>query len=355
VNDGRDVKESFVADTLAVDACHVVAGVAHNFIDGKTIGVDATTLEANAALSSIVRRDTGQCYDDFLTELAKASGIETPTREDLAKIDRKRSKKGSNDDWHNPHDPEAQISKMKDGSTDMAHKAEHAVDMSGAGAVLAVTLHGGAEGDTKTLEETLGAANENIEEVSSDDEACLHADPLKEIVADKGYFSNDVLTTLRDQGYRTYISERVYKNRNWDGKEDARQATYANRRRVRGDRGKALLRRRGELLERPFAHYLEAGGMRRTHVRGHENILKRLLIHIGGFNLAIMMRALLGAGTPKAYVALARRSVFSFLQLAEAPLLHFKQSITFLWLCTCFSARFSFLTMRKNQRVTASE
>ena len=326
----------------------------NNFIDGKTIGVDATTLEANAALRSIVRRDTDQGYDDFLTDLAKASGIETPTREDLAKIDRKRSKKGSNDDWHNPHDPDAQISKMKNGSTHMAHKAEHAVDMSGDGAVLAVTLHGGAEGDTKTLEETLSAANENIEEVSSDAEACLHVGLLREIVADKGYFSNEVLTTLGQQGYRTYISERVYKNRNWDGKEDARKATRANRRRVTGDRGKALLRRRGELLERPFAHYLEAGGMRRTHLRGHQNILKRLLIHVAGFNLAIMMRALWSAGTPKEYVELARRSIFSLRRLADAHISYIKLISGYPGLRRYLSTRFMFWNFCENRIVNAT-
>jgi transposase len=125
-------------------------------IRGKTLGVDGTTLEANAAMKSIVRRDDGRSYEEYLTALAKTSGIETPTREDLARVDRKR-KKGANADWYNPFDPEAKISKMKDGSTHLAHKEEHAVDMD-TGAVVAVTLDSGTAGDTTTLEGTLEAA-----------------------------------------------------------------------------------------------------------------------------------------------------------------------------------------------------
>ena len=275
----------------------------HGLIDGKTLGVDATTLEANAALRSIVRRDTGETYEEYLKDLARESGIETPTRSDLAKLDRKRPKKGSNKDWVNPHDPDAEIMKMKNGSTHLSHKAEHAVDMSGAGAVLSVTLHGGAKGDTKSLPDTLEAAQSNLHELSDDPETQdeIHDDAGREVVADKGYHGNAMLCALIDEGYRTYISEPDRGARKWIGKNDAQSATYANRRRVRGDRGKQLLRKRGELLERPFAHYLEAGGMRRTHLRHHGNILKRLLVHIAGFNLGILMRDLVGTGTPKEY------------------------------------------------------
>ena len=275
----------------------------YNLIDGKTLGVDATTLEANAALRSIVRRDTDESYEDFLKQLAKANGIETPTRTDLAKMDRKRPKKGSNKDWKHPHDPDAEITKMKDGSTHLAHKAEHAVDISGEGAVLSVTLHGGARGDTKSLPETLDAAQENLAELVDNEQIgeTLHEDAGREIVADKGYHGNDMLVALTEDEYRTYISEPQRGRRKWKNKEKEQQATYANRRRIRGERGKRLMRKRGELLERPFAHYLEAGGMRRTHLRRHDNILKRLLVHVAGFNLGILMRSLIGAGTPKEY------------------------------------------------------
>lgn len=276
---------------------------AYELIDGKTLGVDATTLEANAALRSIVRRDTGQSYEEFLKALAKASGIETPTRTELAKLDRNRPKKGSNKDWKHPHDPDAQIMKMKDGRTHLAHKAEHAVDMSGEGAVLSVTLHGGAVGDTRSLPKTLEETQAHLDELIEDPEVgdTLHEDAGCELVADKGYHGNATLAALVEEDYRTYISEPDRGRRHWKDKEDAQRATYANRRRIRGERGKRLLRQRGELLERPFAHYLEAGGMRRTHLRRHDKILKRLLVHIAGFNLGILMRSLIGTATPKEY------------------------------------------------------
>ena len=291
----------------------------YDLIDGKTVGVDATTLEANAALRSIVRRDTGEGYEPFLKGLARESGIETPTRADLAKLDKRRPKKGSNKDWKNPHDPDAEIMKMKDGRTHLAHKAEHAVDMSGEGAVLSVTLHGGAKGDTKSLPETLGKAQENLDELAEDPEVAemLHEDAGREVVADKGYHGNDTLVALAEEEYRTYISEPDRGGRKWKGKEEEQQATYANRRRIRGERGKRLLRQRGELLERPFEHYLEAGGMRRTHLRGHPNILKRLLVHVAACNLGILMRNLIGTGTPREYAELRASLAFILLRLID--------------------------------------
>jgi len=269
-------------------------------LKGKTIGVDATTLEANAALRSIVRRDTGESYDEFLTRLAKASGIETPTRADLAKIDKKRPKKGSNKDWQHPHDPDARITKMKDGRTHLAHKAEHAVDMD-TGAIIGITVQGADEGDTDTLSFTVLEAAEQLEKVSEDEQAKkrISPKPLDEIVLDKGYHSNDTLVDLNEQNIRSYASEPERGRRNWKGKQEAQKAVYANRRRIRGKRGKRLLRKRGELLERAFAHYLETGGMRRIHLRHRGNILKRLLIHVAGFNLSLIMRKLLGRGTPR--------------------------------------------------------
>ena len=277
-------------------------------IDGKTLGVDATTLEANAALRSIVRRDTGEDYTSFLEKLAKESGIETPTRADLARLDKKRPKKGSNKDWKHPHDPDAQITKMKSGGTHLAHKAEHAVDLGGAGAVIAVTIHGGAKGDTKSLPDTVKEAQAALQDLEADDEvaANLHEDAGSELVADKGYHGNDCLLDLQAEDIRTYISEPDRGRRKWDKKRAAKDAVYANRRRIRGERGKRLLRKRGELLERPFAHYLEAGGMRRTHLREHDNILKRLLVHVAGFNLAVLMRSIFGTGTPKEFAELHR-------------------------------------------------
>ena len=319
----------------------------YDLIDGKTMGVDATTLEANAALRSVVRRDTGEGYDEFLKGLAKASGIETPTRAELAKLDRKRPKKGSNKDWQSPHDPDAEIMKMKDGRTHLAHKAEHAVDMSGDGAVLSVTLHGGAKGDTKSLGETLEKAHETLEGLAEDPEVgdLLDDDAGREVVADKGYHGNATLVALAEEEYRTYISEPDRGRRKWEEKEDAQRVTYANRRRIRGARGKRLLRRRGELLERPFAHYLEAGGMRRTHLRHHSNILKRLLVHVAGFNLGILMRNLIGTGTPKEYADMPGCMHDAFARLLDR-LLSLVSYSTIIWrVSSAIRRRTHFLTV----------
>ena len=261
-------------------------------VKGKTVGIDATTLEANAALRSIVRRDSGESYQDFLTKLAQASGIETPTRADLARIDRKRKKKGSNDDWTHPHDPDAKITKMKDGRTHLAHKAEHAVDLE-TGAIVGVTVQDADDGDTATGIETLIEAAEQVEAVRPDGEG------IEEIVGDKGYHSNQSLVDLEAVGIRSYISEPDRGRRNWKKNPAARHAVYRNRRRIRGPRGLRLLRLRGERLERPFAHLYETGGMRRVYLRGHTNIRKRVLIHAGAFNLGLLMRRLIGVGTPR--------------------------------------------------------
>lgn len=198
-------------------------------IDGKTVGVDATTLEANAAMRSIVRRDTGNRYEDFLKELAEASGIPTPTRADLTRLDRKRPKKGSNDDWVHPDDPDAQITKMKDGRTHLAHKLEHAVDMK-TGAVVGVTVQGAAAGDTTTIKETLIQTAGNLEELANHlkSEAPLREDRLTEVVADKGYHSNETMADLRKLEIRTYISEPDRGSRRWKNKADAQQAVYGN-------------------------------------------------------------------------------------------------------------------------------
>jgi transposase len=267
-----------------------------DLVKGKTIGIDATTLEANAALRSIVRRDSGETYQEFLTRLAQASGIETPTRADLARLDRKRPKKGRNTDWRHPHDPDARITKMKDGRTHLAHKAEHAVDME-TGAIVSVTVQGADQGDTNTIAETVTAAAEDLEAVAAATDGATAV--IDEVVADKGYHSNQVLVDLAHLDVRTYIAEPDRGRRTWKKKAGARAAVYANRRRTRGARGLGLLRQRSERLERPNAHLYESGGLRRTHLRGHTNILKRLLVHVGGFNLGLFMRTLFGVGTPR--------------------------------------------------------
>jgi len=268
-------------------------------LKGQTLGVDATTLEANAALRTIVRRDTGEGYQEFLQRLARESGIKTPTREQLARLDRKRAHKGSNEAWEHPHDPDARITKMKDGRTHLAHKVEHAVDFS-SGAVVAVTVQPADAGDTATGRETVCEAGQQIATVAGEKRgAAVNLEGPKAVVLDKGYHSNEVLTELADWNVRSYCSEPDRGRRRWEGKKEERAAVYANRRRIRGERGKWLLRQRGEKVERSFAHCYETGGMRRVHLRRHPNILKRLLVHVAAFNLGLVMRKLLGRGTPR--------------------------------------------------------
>jgi DDE family transposase len=259
-------------------------------LNGQTISIDATTLEANAAMKSMVRRDNGQSYNDYLKGLAKAAGLEDPTREQLARLDRKRKKKGSNEEWTSPADPDARITKMKDGRTHLAHKAEHAVDLS-SGALLALTLQAASEGDTSTIRKTLEEAQSAAREIQE------HG--VEEVVADKGYHSGEVLQNLHEEAVRSYIPEPERGARNWQGKAVEQKRTYENRRRVRGNRGKRLQKTRSELTERSFAHMYETGGMRRVYLRGRDNILKRLLVHGVAFNLSLVLRKTLGAGKPR--------------------------------------------------------
>lgn len=294
-------------------------------VKGKRIGIDATTLEANAALRSIVRRDSGESYEDFLQGLAQQSGIATPTREDLARVDRKRKKKGSNNDWVNPHDPDARITRMKDGCTHLAHKAEHAVDMD-TGAVVAVTLQEADLGDTTTVKETLVEAGTTVAELIEREadtrpaeKAHVHLGGIEEVVADKGYHSGPVLKEMKAAGVRTYIPEKKQTGkRHWVGKEQERDVVYANRQRLQRPKGKLLLRKRGELIERTFAHCYETGGMRRTHLRKHNNILKRLLIHVAGMNLGLLLRNKYGIGTPRGLQGLSHTLGFLIALIAQA-------------------------------------
>ncbi len=269
--------------------------VAAGLLKGRTVAIDATTLEANAAMRSIVRRDTGESYQAFLTRLAAESGIKTPTREALARLDRRRKKRTSNKDWTNPSDPDAKITKMKDGRTHLAHKAEHAVDLDSS-ALVAVTLHGADVGDTTSLVDTALAAAEQVEAAHA---ASAMPAELAEIVADKGYHSNQTLIDLDAVAVRSYIAEPERGRRDWTKTPAAQGPVYGNRRRVLGVRGQRLMRRRGEYVERSFAHLYDTGGLRRTHLRGHHNILKRLLVHAGAFNLGLLMRQAFGRGTPR--------------------------------------------------------
>src|SRR5215216_6276848 len=259
-------------------------------VRGERIGVDASTLEANAALRQIVRRDTGAGYREMLTRMA----------EDLIRLDRKRTgKRLSNDEWVSRTDPEARIARMKDGTTHLAYKPEHAIDLD-TGAVVAAEMHLADQGDTTTITGTLDAAQRNLTRVGAP--PC--SDDPAECVADKGYHSRAVLTDLDGGPWTTRIAEPQRRGvSRWHGDKDARRAVYNNRTRLRSAVGQQAMRNRAELVERSFAHILDRGGMRRTWLRGRENVHKRYLIHVAGHNLGLLMRLLIGAGTPKEAVA----------------------------------------------------
>ncbi|MGD9659620.1 MAG: transposase [Methylocystis sp.] len=282
--------------------------VERGLVMGECIGVDGSTMETNAALRSIVRRDTGETYRAMLERMAKESGIATPTAEDLARFDRKRKgKKLSNEDWTSATDAEAKIARMKDGTTHLAYKPEHAVDLD-TGVIVAAPIYEADKGDTMTISETLEGAKANLSAVGlapTPDSPC-------EIIADKGYHSREVLKDLNDGEWKRRIAEpspaKGYFR--WRGDEAAREAAYANRARLKSGVGRAAMKKRGELVERSFAHVLDRGGMRRAWLRGRENIAKRYLIHVAGFNIGVLMQALIGRGTPRELAAATNAFLF---------------------------------------------
>src|ERR1051326_6858983 len=290
-------------------------------IKGKTIGVDATTLEANAAMKSIVRRDTGESYMAYLKRLAEAEGIEAQNAAALLRMDRKRKKKTSNEDWKSPFDEEAEITKLKDGRTALAYKAENAVDME-TGAIVAVTTHGGAAADTATVQETVIdaaiAVAELMELEPAEGQSGVHPEGVQEVVADKGYHSNDVLVGLAELEVRSYIAEPDRGPRNWDDRQIERQRVYSKRRRIQGPRGKGLQRQRGERIERNFAHQFDSGGLDRLYVRGLDSVHKKFLIQAAACNLALLMRSMYGSGKPRAAHEGVIELVFAFLALMKA-------------------------------------
>jgi transposase len=284
----------------------------HGLIKGERIGVDASTMEADAALRAIVRRDSGEGYRGMLKRLAVESGIETPTVDDLIRLDRQRKgKRLSNQDWTSPVDPEARIAKLKDGRTRLAYKPEHAVDLE-TGAIVAAEIHPADRGDTATLPETLKAAEANLAAVG----AGPTTEEPAELVADKGYHSRDGLKDLEDGAWKSRIAEKKQPDvSRWHGDEEARRAVGTcpragqgpdpgnNRARLRSGVAREAFRLRAELVERSFALVLDRGGMRRAWLRGGENLRKRYLVHVAGYNLGLIMRLLVGAGTPRRFLA----------------------------------------------------
>jgi transposase len=293
----------------------LVAG--HDLVKAERIGVDGSTMEANAALRTLVRRDTAETYREMLTRLAEESGIDTPSADDLVRLDRKRQgKKLSNADWESPTDPDAKVARMKNGSTRLGYKPEHAVDLD-TGVIVAAPIHPADQGDTNTLDPTLKAAAQNLADIGL---MPTSQDPC-DLVTDKGYHSREVLKGLDGEVWKSRISEPVPAKGilRWHGDEAAQKAVYANRARLKSGVGRKAMRKRGEMVERSFAHVLDRGGMRRAWLRGRENLHKRYLIHVAGFNLGVLMRALFGCGTPRQAAGVSQ--AFLFVVQTETTLL----------------------------------
>jgi len=307
-------------------------------LKGKSVGVDATTLEADAAMKSIVRKDTGEDWKEYLTRLMKAEGViaedDTPSDDELRRFDKQRkNKKVSNEEWVSPTDPDARIAKMKDGTTHLAYKAEHVVDLE-SNLILGAEIYHANEADTQTLEDSVQQAQTNLREAGS-------ATQIEDVVADKGYHSNETLSELSEHTpCRTYIPEPESRHqRTWTDKPpEQKAAVYANRRRTRGLRGRKLQRLRSERVERTFAHVCETGGARRTWLHGIDKLRKRYSIAAAAHNLGCLMRALFQMGTPRGLQAFADLLSFAqivvqstgrrfLLQLRQIPTTHAFQSL----------------------------
>lgn len=269
----------------------------HGLVRGQSVAIDATTLEANAAMKSIVRKDTGDTWKEYLLGLARAEGMEHPTEDDLRRLDRKRAdKKVSNEHWESRTDPDSRIAKMKDGRTHLAYKAEHAVDVVSE-AIVGATVTFADQTDSHSAPNTLKQAQANLKTAGS-------AAVIKELVMDKGYHDNRLLAELMEQDVRTYVPERRQKSRRWTDKPAKyEQAFRANRRRVRGAKGRQLNRWRSERCERTFAHVCETGGGRRTWLRGKRDVIKTHTFKCAAYNLGVLLRKVWGMSKPRSGAA----------------------------------------------------
>ncbi len=289
----------------------------HGLLKGEILGVDSTTIEANAAMRSIVRKDTGETYRDYLAGLAREEGIEVSTPEELRKFDRKRKgRKTSNRDFESSTDPDSRIAKMKDGATHLAFKAENAVDVESS-VVVSAGIFPADQGDTQNMSETIAQSLGNLKSVDSD-KAIVH------LVTDKGYHKAALIEELYwEQGITTYIPERKSpKRRKWNGNDKGCRAFHANRRRCKSEYGKWLIRQRAAIVERVFAHLMVTGGLRRIHLHGRENVQKRYLAHVFAYNLSVLMRAVSGMGSPRS--PRGRKTLLRLLILGAVMLLILK-------------------------------
>src|SRR5689334_22436521 len=338
---------SVTRSRLPLEVHHAVFGFIleiagkHDLVPARRIGVDASTQQANAALRRLVRRDTGEDYQEMLRRLAKASGIETPTMADLIRFDRARKDKTlSNGDWVSQTDPAARIAKMKDGRTRLGYKPEHAVDLD-TDVIVAIKIHLADQGDTQTLPGTLAHAEAMLDLIG----AAPTPEAPAELIADTGYHSRAGLKALEDGAWTTRISEKQQKGfARWHGDAAARRAVYNNRVRLKSRVARTAFKLRGEKVERSFAHILDVGALRRTWLRGVANVEKRYTIQVAAYNLGLVMRHRFGAGTPRQAAATAyffllecHASVIILLSLSCHQASRREQRPELRWLCLIVS------------------
>jgi len=281
----------------------------HGLLRGKNLGIDSSVIEANASLRALVHRNTEEQYWDYVKRLAAESGIDPDDAAAVRKFDRHRPGKGSNQEWMNPNDPDAKIGRTKDGATDMIYKPEAVVDLD-TGAIVQAQVHAGDQADHKEMATRVLEAQQNINQATGEK---LDTLTVNSVTSDKGYYAVNELQALQQEDIRTVIADPI-DNRRLDKLEsDEKKAVQTARRSTKSTSGKELLRRRGMHIERSFAHVLDCGGMRRTTLRGWENLNKRFKLAAAIYNLSQLMRKLFGIGTPK---QLAARGRLVFLQFA---------------------------------------
>ena len=312
----RNLPEKFHRDVF-----EWVVGIAREekILKGRKIAIDSTTMEANAAMKSIVRKADGATYQEYLKKLAKAEGIENPTPQDLQRMDRKRrGKTASNQDWKSKTDSHARIARLKDGRTHMAYKVENAMDVESR-ITVATEVHLADQGDPRTIGKTLLSADETVMNVGI-------KGGIQDVILDRGYHADSVLEELDQKGYRAYIAEPKRDPRNWmkqrqrDGDERVarrKRALYGNRRRSRSRRGRHFQRLRAEYPERGFAHLKRTGGLARVFVRGKREVTKKVQSYVAAANLGVILHALLGMGTPRGLQGRLREALTALLALCR--------------------------------------
>jgi len=272
----------------------------HGLVKGKNLAFDTSIMEANASLRSLQNRMTEESYAKYIKDLAQQAGVNPEDKAAVARFDRKRAdRKTSNDEWYNPHDPDAKVGKTKDGATDMVYKPEHVVDLD-TGAIIDTDMLLGDCADTNHLAERIVNAQIRLNEISDNP---AEEQPSETITADKGYYNVQELTDIQSIGFETVIPDKDFKRNMSKLPDECALAVELAHSSVSSQEGKALLKRRGSHVERSFAHVLDCGGARRTTLRGGENNKKRYLIATACYNLSLLMRTIFGIGTPKQFLA----------------------------------------------------